>query len=278
VIDAAMILINGLEADHIAVNDRGFQYGDGLFETIEVLDGQPIFLEQHLSRLGADCLRLKIPKPDIKLLTDEIANVCKSAQKAVLKIIITRGVGGRGYRQPEAIQPTRVISLYSYPEYPQIYAEHGINARFCNTRLGLNPALAGIKHLNRLEQIMARAEWDDPTIQEGIMLDINNQVIEGTMTNLFYVKDNGIYTASLHFAGVSGIVRGIIKQLSAEQNLTLIEHDYKKDVLLNADEVFVCNSIIGIWPVKQIENASFAVGKLTEQLQTCLAQLKRQVQ
>ena len=269
-----MILINGVEADHIAVNDRGFQYGDGLFETIEVLDGQPVFLEQHLSRLSADCLRLKIPNPDIKLLTDEIANVCKSVQKAVLKIIVTRGIGGRGYRQPEAIQPTRVVSLHPFPEYPQTYAEHGINARFCTTCLGLNPALAGIKHLNRLEQIMARAEWDDPTIQEGIMLDINNQVIEGTMSNLFYVKDGSIYTASLYFAGVSGVVRGIIKQLSAEQNLTLIEHDYKQDALLNADEVFVCNSIIGIWPVKQIENANFAAGKLTKQLQTCLTQLK----
>ena len=273
-----MILINGVEADHIAVNDRGFQYGDGLFETIEVLDGQPIFLEQHLSRLGADCLRLKIPNPDIKLLTDEIANVCKPAQKAVLKIIITRGTGGRGYRQPETIQLTRVISLHPHPEYPQTHVEQGINARFCTTRLGLNPALAGIKHLNRLEQIMARAEWDDPTIQEGIMLDINNQVIEGTMSNLFYVKDNSMYTASLHFAGVSGVMRGIIKQLSTKHNLTLIEHDFKKDELLNADEVFVCNSIIGIWPVKQIENANFAVGKFTKQLQAYLMQMKRQVQ
>jgi 4-amino-4-deoxychorismate lyase len=269
-----MILINGVETDHIAVNDRGFQYGDGLFETIEVLDGQPIFLEQHLSRLGADCLRLKIPKPDLKQLTDEIANVCKLAQKAVLKVIITRGAGGRGYRQPEAIQPTRVVSLYPYPEYSQTYAEQGINARFCGIRLGLNPALAGIKHLNRLEQIMARAEWDDPTIQEGIMSDINNQVIEGTMTNLFYVKDNIIYTASLKLSGVSGVMRGIIKALIAEHKLTLIEHGYNKDALLNADEVFVCNSIIGIWPVKQIENVSFAADKLTKQLQTWLAQRK----
>jgi 4-amino-4-deoxychorismate lyase len=269
-----MILINGVETGHITVNDRGFQYGDGLFETIEVIAGQPVFLEQHLFRLSTDCSKLNIPNPDIKQLTDEIHSVCKQTQKAVLKIIITRGVGGRGYRQPETIQPTRVISLHPFPEYPSTYAEQGINARFCETRLGLNPVLAAIKHLNRLEQIIARAEWDDPAIQEGIMLDINNHVIEGTMTNLFYVKDSIIYTASLGLSGVAGIVRGVIKGLVTENNLTLIERDYGKEELLAADEVFVCNSIIGIWPVKQIGNISFAVGNITSQLQNWLAQSK----
>jgi 4-amino-4-deoxychorismate lyase len=271
-----MILINGVENDHITVNDRGFQYGDGLFETIEVVDGQPVFLEQHLLRLSKGCSKLNIPKPDIKQLTDEIYSVCKDSKKAVLKLIITRGGGGRGYRQPESIHPTRVISLHPFPDHPPTYAKHGINVRFCNTRLGLNPALAGIKHLNRLEQIMARAEWDDPAIQEGIMLDINNHVIEGTMSNIFYVKSNIIYTASLELAGVTGVMCGVIKGLIAEHNLTLIEHDYGKEDLLVADEVFVCNSIIGIWPVKQIGDVSFAVGNMTKQLQAWLTQFKKQ--
>ncbi|MEQ1544138.1 aminodeoxychorismate lyase [Methyloglobulus sp.] len=272
-----MILINGVETDHIAVNDRGFQYGDGLFETIEIVDGKPVFLEQHLLRLSTDCCKLNIPKPYIKQLTDEIHHICKDSKQAVVKIIITRGVGGRGYRQPEAIQPTRVVSLHPFPEYPKSHSEQGINARFCNTRLGLNPALAGVKHLNRLEQIMARAEWDDPTIQEGIISDINDHVIEGTMTNIFYVKDSIIYTATLTLSGVSGVMRGIIKALIAEHKLTLIEHDYHKDVLLAADEVFVCNAIIGIWPIRQIENVSFTVGNVTSQLQTWLVHSKEQV-
>jgi 4-amino-4-deoxychorismate lyase len=269
-----MILINGDDCDKIAISDRGFQYGDGLFETIEVKKGQPLFLEQHLVRFNTGCQKLNIPLPNIKQLTDEIYSVCKHAQKAVLKIIITRGSGGRGYRQPESIQPTRVISLHPFPEYPRAYAKHGISVRFCNTRLGLNPALAGIKHLNRLEQIMARTEWNDPAIQEGIMLDINSHVIEGTMTNLFYVKGNIIYTASLELAGVAGIMRGIVKTLIAEHKLTLIEHDYGKEEFLAADEAFVCNSIIGIWPISQIENTRFAVGSETSQLQAWLEQLK----
>lgn len=269
-----MILINGVEIDRIPVNDRGFQYGDGLFETIEIAAGRPIFLNQHLLRLCAGCIKLNIPTPNIQQLSDEIHFACAKSKLAVLKIIITRGIGGRGYRQPEFVLPTRVVSLYPFPGYPLSYTEQGINIRFCNTRLGTNPSLAGVKHLNRLEQIMARSEWDDPSIQEGIMLDINNHVIEGTMTNLFYVKDSTIYTASLKFAGVAGIIRGIIIELLAEHNFTLIEHTYGKDDLLTAKEVFVCNSIIGIWPVKQIENQRFSVGNMTRQIQQWLKQFK----
>jgi 4-amino-4-deoxychorismate lyase len=269
-----MILLNGAEIDHITVSDRGFQYGDGLFETIAVIEGRPLFLEHHLQRLTEGCSKLNIPKPDLKLLADESYFVCKQAKQAVLKIILTRGSGGRGYRQPEVIQPTRVISLYPFPEYSNAYAELGINMRFCDTRLGLNPALAGIKHLNRLEQVMARAEWDDPAIQEGIMLDINNHVIEGTMTNLFYATGNELFTASLHAAGVAGVTRAIIKNLLKEHGISLIEHDYDKEILLTANELFVCNSIIGIWPVKQIEGLQFAVGSLTKQIQAWLTHRK----
>jgi 4-amino-4-deoxychorismate lyase len=265
-----MILLNGEESDHITINDRGFQYGDGLFETIAVIKGRPIFFEQHLQRLTAGCSKLNIPKPDLNLLADEVYFVCNHAKQAVLKIIITRGAGGRGYRQPDVVEPTRVISLYPFPDYPAAYAELGIKLRFCDTRLGLNPALAGIKHLNRLEQIMARTEWDDPGIQEGIMLDINNHVIEGTMTNLFYAKGNEIFTASLNAAGVAGVTRAIIKNLIAEHDLSLIEHEFDREALLSADEIFVCNSIIGIWPVKQIGNLQFAVGNLTKQIQAWL--------
>jgi 4-amino-4-deoxychorismate lyase len=269
-----MILVNGKETAQIAVNDRGFQYGDGLFETIEVCEGRPIFLEQHLQRLNIGCSKLKIPCSDPKLLANEIFSVCRCAKQAVLKIIITRGTGGRGYRQPDAIRPTRIISLHPLPEYSSTFPNHGINARFCETRLGLNPALAGIKHLNRLEQVLARAEWDSPDIQEGIMLDVNNYVIEGTMTNIFYVQNGAIYTDPIQLSGVAGIIRGIIKNLAEAQGLTLIEHSYGKDSLLAADEVFVSNSIIGIWPVKKIGDKNFCAGNITKKLQDWLTQLK----
>jgi len=264
-----MILINGESKDYIEISDRGFQYGDGLFETIEVRDGQAVFFERHLERLKSSCQRLYIPFPDAQLLSLETKRLCRQwpSARAVLKIIVTRGTGGRGYRQPDAIQPTRVLSLHPYPDYPEIYAEQGIMARFCKTKLGLNPALAGIKHLNRLEQVLARAEWDDPVIQEGLMLDVNDHVIEGTMTNLFYIKNSNLYTATLTQAGVAGIMRGIIMLLSADHGISVIEHTFSKDELLSADEVFVCNSIIGIWPIKKIDSTNFSIGPITKRIQ-----------
>jgi 4-amino-4-deoxychorismate lyase len=269
-----MILINGIETDHLSSNDRGLQYGDGLFETIEVSAGHPVFLKQHLQRLVSGCLALNIPEPDISTLKEEIYRVCNAAKQAVLKILITRGIGGRGYSLPLTVSPTRVVSLYPFPEYPPVYAEDGINAIFCRTRLGLNPQMAGMKHLNRLEQVMARAEWNQSSIQEGVMLDLNGHVIEGTMTNLFYVKAGVLYTASLETAGVAGIIRGIIMQIAKDKEISLIEHSYGKADLLNADEAFVCNSIIGLWPIKQLDTVIFNIGKMTRELQTALAHHK----
>ena len=271
-----MMLVNGECREHIEISDRGFQYGDGLFETIAIINGQPVFFDRHIARLNAGCRRLYIPFPGAELLAFEAKKLCRHSSKAVLKLILTRGSGGRGYRQPDVIQTTRVLSLYPFPDYPDIYKEQGITARFCDTRLGLNPALAGIKHLNRLEQIMARAEWTNPDIQEGIMLDINEHVIEGTMTNLFYTKSKTLYTSSLDRSGVAGIMRRIIMTLSSDHNLPVIEHTFTKDELLSADEVFVCNSIVGIWPVKQIANDCFPVGLITRQIQNWLAQFKNE--
>ena len=269
-----MILVNGECREHIEISDRGFQYGDGLFETIAVLNGQPVFFDRHIDRLKAGCRRLYIPFPGTGLLAFEAQKLSEHSSNAVLKLMLTRGSGGRGYRQPDLIQTTRVLSLHPFPDYPDSYNAQGIVARFCDTRLGLNPALAGIKHLNRLEQILARAEWTDHAIQEGIMLDINGHVIEGTMTNLFYVKNHTLYTSVLTFSGVAGIIRGILMAISSVQGIFSIEHTFTQDELLSADEVFVCNSIVGIWPVRQIENTRFPVGQITRQLQIGLARFQ----
>jgi len=270
------MLVNGECREHIEISDRGFQYGDGLFETIAVLNGQPVFFDRHIDRLNTGCRRLYIPFPGAELLAFEAQKLSEHSSNAVLKLILTRGSGGRGYRQPDVIQSTRVLSLHPFPDYPGSYKAQGIVARFCDTRLGLNPALAGIKHLNRLEQILARAEWTDPAIQEGIMLDINGHVIEGTMTNLFYVKNHTLYTSVLTFSGVAGIIRGILMAISSGQGISAMEHIFTQDELLSADEVFVCNSIVGIWPVRQIAKTCFPVGEITRQLQIGLAHFQNE--
>jgi 4-amino-4-deoxychorismate lyase len=270
-----MLLVNGERRDTLPVSDRGLQYGDGLFETVEVKDHRPVLFDRHLTRLEAGCRRLGIPFPGVDVLAEEAGRVCRqSPTRAVLKIIVTSGSGGRGYRRPEAIAATRILSLHPYPDYPDNYRTNGINARLCQTRLGINPALAGIKHLNRLEQVLARAEWSDQSVQEGIMLDSAGHVIEGTMTNLFYVKSHALYTASVAQCGIAGIMRGLIMNLASQHNLKIYELDYTPEPLLSADEVFVCNSIIGIWPVKRIDQFTFEPGPVTRQIQRWLADPK----
>lgn len=272
-----MLLVNGEPGKTLPVTDRGLQYGDGLFETIEIRDQRPVFFDRHLKRLEEGCRRLGIPFPPPRTLTEETQTLCrKSPARAVLKIIVTSGSGGRGYRRPDSLQSTRILSLHPYPDYPDTFSALGIRARICETRLGMNPALAGIKHLNRLEQVLARAEWTDQAIQEGIMLDSEGHVIEGTMTNLFYVKDDNVYTAALEQSGVAGIVRGLIMLLAEQHQLAVNELSYRTEQLLSADEIFVCNSIINIWPVKRIDRIALEPGPVTWKIQQWLADYKQE--
>ncbi len=271
-----MFLVNGEYKHCIDVTDRGFHYGDGLFETIEINNGSPVFLQRHLARLQTGCKRLLIPFPDIRLLTDEIFRLIDNTPQGVLKLMLTRGSGGRGYRQPEIVDPTRVLSLHPYPDYPLTLNETGINARFCDYRLGINPYLAGLKHMNRLEQVMARAEWSESDIQEGIMMDINNHVVEGTMSNLFCVKDQLLVTPKLDVNGIEGIIRSIILQFVERIGLEIEIVRLTKTDILAADELFVTNSIIGIWPIKQMEQQIFPVGPVTKRISVLLDQCKQQ--
>lgn len=261
-----MILINGESRQTLDITDRAFQYGDGLFETIEVLNGQPTLLNRHLSRLEYGCQRLKIPTVDSKLLNSEIKQLSSQLEHGIIKIIISRGSGGRGYRCPDNAKPTRIISTHPHPNYPKYFQQQGITVLFCNTQLSLNPALTGIKHLNRLEQVLARAEWNDNNIQEGLMLDRAGKVIEGTMSNFFYVKNNTLFTPAEDHCAVAGIMRALILELAEKNGLSISHRLADKDMLLQADEAFVCNSVIGIWPITQLLHKTWQVGEHTKSI------------
>ncbi|MCK5925722.1 MAG: aminodeoxychorismate lyase [Methylococcales bacterium] len=270
-----MILVNGVPQTQIDLSDRGLQYGDGLFETIEVLNGQLVFLEQHLQRLSLGCQRLLLPPLVYEIFKKEALSIVKNISKGVLKIIITRGSGGRGYRQPPIVNATRIISLHPSPEYPDHFQQQGIQVRFCQQRLSHNPILAGIKHLNRLEQVLARAEWNDDVINEGIMLDYEGHVIEGTMSNIFFVRNHKLYTPTLTQAGIMGIMRDFLLKRAQKLGITIEEGFFNPQDLLEADALFMSNSIIGIWPVKSLEKRTFSQNTITQQLQRQLKQHKR---
>jgi len=263
-------LVNGESTDHVALDDRGLQYGDGCFETIAVQRGRALLWEQHLSRLQSGCERLGIDIASVvESIKQEMEQLVAGIDRAVLKIIITRGQGGRGYRAQSGLLPTRILSLSPWPVYPQDYRATGIALRLCDTRLSENRKLAGIKHLNRLEQVLARAEWQDE-YQEGLMLSQSGDVIEGTMSNVFAQTGDKVVTPLIETCGVAGIMREtIIKQLS-KTGVTCEEARVDQQTLYNADAIFISNSLIGLWPVTALENKTFSITELERQLQDAL--------
>ena len=255
-----MFLLNGQSADSIDLLDRGLHYGDGLFETIAVINGQPLCLDKHLQRLLSGCERLKLEFNDAELLESEINSICKNIDRAILKITVTAGVGGRGYnRSSSELKPTRLLAIHPWPDYPGNYSSQGIQVHLCSSRLGHNPGLAGIKHLNRLEQVLARNEWDDANTMEGLMLDIDDNVIEGTMSNLFLVYPNKkLITADVSLCGIEGIVRQYILDHCTELAYTSDVKKLSLDDVYAASEMFFCNSVAGIMPVRQLADHKFS--------------------
>ncbi len=268
-----MILIDGTERDHVSVSDRGLHFGDGLFETMALEDGRALCLERHLERLADGCRRLAIPVPELSTLAEECARVCDGVPRGVVKVVVTRGKGGRGYAPEMGVSPTRIVARYPWPAYPPTARRDGIAVRVCATRLGRNPRLAGIKHLNRLEQVLARTEDDPADCTEGLMLDDRERVIEGIMSNLFVRHGERLSTPDLRECGVAGIMRSLV--LETASNLHGLEPaiaQVRIDDLLSADECFVTNSLIGVWPIKTLQGQALRVGPVAHELQMLLVE------
>ncbi len=269
------MLVNGHESELIPVSDRGFQYGDGLFETLLVENGEPQFLDRHLERLRIGCERLKIEFPGGEVLSQEAFRISRPSESAILKIMVTRGCGGRGFRIPDSIHPTRVLSIHPGPDYPVDFQTRGIRTILCKNRLGINPSLAGLKHMNRLEQILARSEWASPEIQEGLMLDSDGNVIEGTMSNLFLVRNGALRTPDLSRCGVAGILRSLVLEIARSNRIGIGIEAITLDDLEKADEIFVTNCVIGLWPVVEFEQKVYPIGRLTRRIMQCLSERKK---
>ncbi|WP_455234033.1 aminodeoxychorismate lyase [Thiogranum longum] len=263
--------VNGEQESRLSAADRGIQYGDGLFETIRIRRARPEFLERHMKRLTVGCERLRLSALDHKTLLSEIRERAAQCEEGVLKLIVSRGIGNRGYAIPANPEPTRIVSIHPLPRWPHSHPDHGIQIRVCRTRLATQPLLAGIKHLNRLEQVLARAEWDSPAIQEGLMLDHHDRVIEGTMSNLFLIKDDALMTPDLSSCGVAGVLRSVILDRAKSLGMATEVAALTLDDVKTAQEVFLCNSVIGIWPVVGVDGIDhFDIGLRTRQLQSAL--------
>ena len=258
------VWVNGEVAASVAVTDRGLSYGDGLFETIKVVNGRPTLFDLHLNRLRESAAFLGI-QFSIEQLKVEVAAFLPSICQAdgILKIILTRGSGGRGYNPAGCEHTSRILSFHDLPAYGLAPSEQGIRLFHCRTRLGQS-VLAGMKHLNRLENVLARSEWEVGSgCLEGLVQDFEGQIIEGTMSNLFFVQDGILKTPDLSRCGVKGVCRQYILGSARFWGLEVEESDYDLAVLEQADEVFVCNSVNGVWPVVACGERSWPVGEVT---------------
>jgi len=252
--------INGRSRTTIDHRDRGLQYGDGLFETMRVRRRRIRLLDYHLERLYQGCQRLKIDPPAADVLRDELALRAAQRTDAVLKLILTRGIGPRGYRPSGQERCTRVISLHALPRGAAGAVHEPVRMRVCDTRLGANPALAGLKTLNRLESVVARGEWRDARVWEGLMRDAEGNVVCGTMSNLFLRRGSLLMTPMLDRCGIAGVMRRWVLEQARSLRLRPLERRLRWQEIGAAEEAFMTNAVAGIVSVAVIRHGKQRAG------------------
>lgn len=264
-------LINGDFNQTLSPLDRGFAYGDGVFRTMQVRNGQPDQWHLHYQKLVADCAAIGIVCPSAELLISDMQHLFSVTdnQVAVAKIIITRGEGERGYAPPAITNPTRVVIRSNMPNYTVESFTNGVTLHLCKTRLASQPKLAGVKHLNRLENVLARMEWHDDSF-DGLMLDEQDNAIECTMSNVFARFDHTLVTPDLSQCGVAGITRQRIIWLANSLNLKVEVKALPYAKLALADELVICNSLYGALQVANIGYKKLPQHNLAKNLRSAL--------
>jgi len=257
---------------HALMADRGLAYGDGLFETMRAEAGRLPLLRRHLDRLLSGCERLGLPAPDRDALEARVLRLARTVQTGIVKIIVTRGPGARGYRPPTAPQLRVMTEAHPLPEYPRRNYTEGVSLQVCETRIGRSSLTVGLKHLGRLEQVVASAELRGDCV-EGLMLDEHDYVIEGTRTNLFLAMDDALVTPRLDMSGVAGVMRSLVLDAAGRLGIDCREDRVRLADVARAEEIFVTNAVIGIWPAKRIDAIGWngAVGPLAKRLMTAVA-------
>lgn len=263
-------LINGKPSAGLSVIDRGLGYGDGVFRTFLVKSGVPHHWELQYQKLSHDCQALGISCPNNDDLISDVQTLFTDSADAVGKIIVTRGESSRGYAVPVEIKANRIVIKSALPTYPLKNQTQGIKLHLCDLKLGVQEKLAGVKHLNRLENVLARMEWNDTNIADGLLLDSNGNVIECTMSNIFARFGNDLITPSLDQCGVAGIARARIIENSKYLNLDVKIEALKLDKLMQSDEVIICNSLFGAWQVVDFNNKQWLKQDLDTQLREML--------
>jgi len=266
---------NGATVDHVSIASRGLHYGDGVFETIAIRNGAARLWRNHAERLqqGCECLGLRAPDTDdlLQQVEHAVASSDVPAAYSIVKIIVVAAPGLRGYGRPRPIDTeTYVGAFVTHPVAIDKY-RNGIDTMLCDTRLACGSPLAGLKTLNRLEQVLARSEVLEARLFEGLTLDADDRLICGTMSNVFIVVGNKITTPLLSRCGVAGVMRRHVIETLAAAGSEVHETDLCTTELAAADEVFLSNSQFGLLPVKSCDDWHWATGPVTADLMQRLA-------
>ncbi|WP_405424582.1 aminodeoxychorismate lyase [Pantoea stewartii] len=259
--------INGIEQSHLTARDRAVQFGDGCFTTAAIIKGNIALFEWHIQRLQQSCERLWLQNVDWQALAGEMLQAASGHDSAVLKVIISAGSGGRGYSRAGCSGPTRIVSVSDWPGHYAALENTGVRLVVSPVRLARNPQFAGLKHLNRLEQVMIRAHLEQTDADEALVLDTEGWVVECCAANLFWRSGNTIFTPRLDQAGVDGIMRqNLIAQIrAAGQSCQVVQATLAS--LLAADEIVICNTLMPVLPVRQLDAVTFHQRTLFNQLQ-----------
>lgn len=261
--------------DSAIIGDRGFQYGDGLFETIAIRNGEPRLWQYHMDRLtkGCECLAIKVPAQDYLIagLAKALRLADHSDDHCVAKIIVSSGDRDRGYARPFVAAPSVFFGVFPSTVPAMKSYRDGIDTRICKTRLASNSALAGLKTLNRLEQVLARSEIYKTEVFEGLTMDAADNIICGTMSNLFIVNNGDISTPSLASCGVEGVMRRHLIETLMEQGISTDIQAIRLADMNNSDEIFISNSQFGVLPVRRCAQTQWSVGEITKKVMAILA-------
>jgi len=250
-------LIDGSPCEHVSAGDRCLRYGDGVFETALWLEGALRLWPQHLDRLRGGCLRLGLTPPEAGVLEQDLQALLALADRqcqrqGVFRVQVTAGDGGRGYGRGAVPQPRRIVSLTPLPQHPLTHWTEGVALHLCRLRLGHQPALAGLKHCNRLEYVLARGEWSDPALAEGLLLDTDGHVVEGIHMNTFALCGSTLLVPALDRCGVAGVMRAHLIGAARAAGLEVVVGAHPLRHWLTADAVLMTNALVGLWPVRRI--------------------------
>ena len=253
----------------VSVYDRGFLYGDGIYETMRAYNGVVFMLEKHLERLGRSALLTRLDIPETGFITDAVCSTMEANKlsDAYIRVTVSRGKGPIGLDPDLCKEPTFVVITEDFREYPGHLYSDGVKLVIAKTRRNLVSAInPRIKSLNFLNNIFAKMEAKEGGAYEAVMLNAEGLIAEGTVSNIFFVKDNVLCTPALDVGVLDGITRELVISLAKKNDIRVSEGKFYPADLFNASEVFFTNTTSEIMPVSQVELIAYRVGEISKSL------------